>query len=488
MPTVGEVNVNIKGNADGLTKAGRDASASLKSLQQEVKFLQSYFQSGRINQAQFAAAMQEVRRQTMGLGSSLSAMNDKGLTAFNRLMQQTAPTVTRVGLSINSLRGPLATLAAQSIGASGAVGTLGSMLLQLSGGAGIAIGAIGIIGGLAAVMNKLGEDTKKAHKAYEDYLESLRITTPLAIVGRELNEAEEKLAKLSKERPVDQFGDDSVARALVKQKVIVEDLRKQYKNLQDAMGQGHGNTVKKFAEEAAEAFKKLREEAIKSADAVAYAARITEVGLLGGQRPQAAFKSGAQNLPLINQGAFNLNNMGRPADNSTPTVLEGSFTKLGKGAGDMFAAPLKRALANLQRAAEVVELGNKIGDTIGSAMARGIGAAIFDGSKSMGAIIKAVFRQIFEEILKEIIKMFAVKIGLQIASALIPGGGFLGGVLKSTAGAVANSSASNIQINVPPAQSPLTAARDAQWLGTLSESLRGLASINGLPQQAYGRR
>jgi len=105
----------------------------------------------------------------------------------------------------------------------------------------------------------------------------------------------------------------------------------------------------------------------------------------------------------------------------------------------------------------------------------------------MGAVLKAIFRQIFEEILKEIIKTFAVKLGLQIAGALIPGAGFLGGVFKSTASAVsASGGAANIQINVPPAQSPLTAARDAQWLGVLSESLRGLASVNGI-QRAGAR-
>lgn len=143
---------------------------------------------------------------------------------------------------INKASNAVTNLAGNLLGANNQVSNIAEGLLTAFGGGGIVtIAAVGITV-LTSAFLYFTKQAREAKKAYDEYMDSLRKPTTLAIVGSQLDEAREKLAGLKK---IQAEGADRglsgsdyyqrVEERIKKQQAAVEELEKQYNSLKGSL-------------------------------------------------------------------------------------------------------------------------------------------------------------------------------------------------------------------------------------------------------------
>ena len=173
-------------------------------------------------------------------------------------------------------------------------------------------------------------------------------------------------------------------------------------------------------------------------------------------------------------GAERLANFARTLEPKVKPIGDTSFRGLGTT-----AAPTERGLFRL-RAAQVRFLRanfkqeldgtmRRIGEDLGSTLASGI----FDGFKNMMERLGGFFQRVLSNVLG---RFLGAAIGGAIGG---PAGAAIGGGTGGSFQQVAGAGLTNIDLSgMPPAQDPRQSARDAEWLGFLSDSLNN-ATANG---------
>lgn len=115
---------------------------------------------------------------------------DEEMKAADQLVQQyasstnkAADAATRKGVSINSLRSPLSTLAANLTGLNPQIAQLTGLLGGLALGSGVIVGVLGGLGAMSFAYDKLTEDTRKAREEQDKFVESLANARKEALAG-----------------------------------------------------------------------------------------------------------------------------------------------------------------------------------------------------------------------------------------------------------------------------------------------------------------
>lgn len=159
----------------------------ISATEAQVKNLAAAYRAGAIGGDQLLRGSAELQQRADALRRTLvqteRAAGDLGVAA------------TRATPSLRGLREPLTSLAANAAGLDPRLTSLLSTLGMFSVGAGPVIAILAGLAAIAAAMKKLDEPTRKAKEAYDDYLKSLRQTTPLDIVGARLDVARDAYRK-----------------------------------------------------------------------------------------------------------------------------------------------------------------------------------------------------------------------------------------------------------------------------------------------------
>lgn len=160
------------------------------------------------------------------------------------------------GRGLNKVGNALGDMAREAVGASGPLGRIVEKVLEFGVGGGAFIVVAGAIALAYKAFEKLEESTSKAHKAYTDFLDSLRKDSPLAIIGGELDVQKQKLAEW--EASTKGFILDAGAQAaLDRQRETVRGLQEQYdglvKSLRDDAEAKGGAVAKKARDDAQKA-------------------------------------------------------------------------------------------------------------------------------------------------------------------------------------------------------------------------------------------
>lgn len=128
----------------------------------------------------------------------------EGTNSWTVGMQKLATTTPRIVESVGhaevgfgGLERVLSGVAAESLGANERIVGLGAHLLGFATGGEFVAVALAGIAALGAAMEGLGEETHNTQKAYDDYMASLRKSTPLSVVGGQLDDEKDKLLQLA---------------------------------------------------------------------------------------------------------------------------------------------------------------------------------------------------------------------------------------------------------------------------------------------------
>lgn len=183
-----------KMGAAGEAAGKRVAAATGASLRREiaateaqVKNLAAAYRAGAIGGDQLLRGTAQLSKQADDLRRSL--------VQAERATVGLESAATRATPSLRGLREPLTSLAANAAGLDPRLTSLLSTIGMFSVGAGPVIAILAGLAAIAAAMKKLDEPTRKAKEAYDDYLKSLRQTTPLDIVGARLDVARDAYRK-----------------------------------------------------------------------------------------------------------------------------------------------------------------------------------------------------------------------------------------------------------------------------------------------------
>lgn len=470
MANLGDVNFRLRSDTEGFTRGMLNAARSIDTLERDARQLQTDFRAGRVHIDEYRRSMAALNDQARAVRTGIGQIAFNDLPRLKNILQQTAPQAEKVGLSMRSLRGPLATVAAQAVGVNGSLGSLGSILLSLGTGGTVGLAAIAGIGAIAFAIRKLTADTSEARKEYEEWQKSLQKNSDFAKVGNALEEQQEKVNKLTKQ---------------LQAAIRVDPLSMYTQNLKESLGEA-----------------------------------VTELGRLQTQERQL-FESStkhdvAESLPkALAIDWYLVENAIRDADFAIKDVLangyrlgrnEGPLQGFGGGASAAEQAAMQAAAAAKTGFISGIEgaTGNKGGwiseedkesarksaERLGQSMARSLAAGFTASGGGIGSAIKNVFRSALETVIEALIQPFLSQLAAAVLGALGKGtGGRFGvkdiigagigiGVGVITGGIFSRSS--EVAITVPASRSPMDQARDAWWIATMSETMRTLRATNSL--------
>lgn len=464
MASLGDITFTLRGDTASFSTAMKGAASALDELQRDVKLIQADFRSGKIGIEEYRRAMAATHQQARDLGGGIHTLADKDLTRLNTVLRQTIPAAEKAGITLRTLRSPLASLAANTVGVSGPLGSLSSMLISLGVGGPAGIAAIAGIGAIGFAINRLKGHTEEAHKTYTDWLDSLRKDTPLAMLGGEMDALVLKVARLSEKFTKANDGRPGGPMSL-RARTINKELQEAVAEL-GTIQQQYNAVFEGLTDHSDKATKQTKEWSAATMDANNALRSLT-----------ATFEKWKDNTI------------------DRPTLFTSSFV-LGKKKSESGAGKMRDDIVSgVQETARGLsgkdllppELQDKVSEEakrLGTALSRSIASGLLSGN-SIGSTLKNIFKQVLEEILAQIIKGFAIK----FAAALFPGGGAAGGILKGLGGLFGLSRAADgvvptgpfeIAITVPSSRSPMDQARDAWWLSTMSETLRSLQATNSI--------
>lgn len=464
MASLGDVNFRLRGDTEGFTRGMLNAARSIDTLERDIRQLHADFRAGRVHIEEYRRSMAALNEQAKGVRTGIGQIAFNDLPRLKNILQQTAPQAEKVGLSMRSLRGPLATVAAQAVGVSGSLGSLGSILLSLGTGSTVGLAAIAGIGAIAFAFKKLGEAERETHKAYEDYLDTIRKKTPLAIVGAELDVVTEKYKRMAtlfnRGNPSNQFFEEGGAATFKK---LGDDYRR-VKGVYDGLFAGLKDNAHKNTKEVDE-WKSATmgvNNALKSLNSTwnEWRANVDRPILF-----TQSFVTGKSKEDL---------GLGKIRDGIVGGVEDAAKSLSGK---DLLPPELRGDAV-------------KEAERLGQSMARSIASGFTSAGGGIGAAIKNVFRSALDTVIEALIKPFLTQLAATVLGAFGKGAGGKFGV-KDLIGAGVGigigvisggifSRSSETVVNVPASRSPMDQARDAFWLSTMAETMRALQSNNSL--------
>lgn len=261
---------------------GTGAAALQRDLARTIaamKDLKANYLNASVGEREFLDGMQQLQRQADATRAAIAKIPEP--------VQQVATATNTAGVGLKALRSPLATLASQSLGTSGSLGQLGSVLLSFSTGTGITLGVLAGLAALAKAVEFFGQQTRQTQKDYDDFLDSLRKKTPLAVVGAQLDVVNASLTDLARLKVTDpqkfiEFGGDNRMKELA---IQAQQLSASYQDLLANFADQRAATAAEFADRNAKAFNALFGELGNADKALQSLTRTYDVWLKKQQQP-----------------------------------------------------------------------------------------------------------------------------------------------------------------------------------------------------------
>lgn len=178
------------GEQGGATEA--KLRASLQRTISQIKEMQAAWKGARIGDTEFVQGVQRLQGEADATRSALAKLTlaqDAAKNATTGVGAAAEDTTLHMG----KLRSVMGTLAAQAIGTNPALIQVASTLAMLGIGAGITVGILAALAAIAAALDHLKSEATKAQDAYDKFMDSLRKSSALAIVGAQLDAVQHKL-------------------------------------------------------------------------------------------------------------------------------------------------------------------------------------------------------------------------------------------------------------------------------------------------------
>lgn len=208
------------------------------------------------------AARDAIREQAAAFQAAQTAQ-----VAAVQSTEQVAVGTQRATVSMARFQNAVNNLGLAAVGVQGPMGKIVETIAILGIGGGLVTGVLAGIAAIGAAFRYLNKDIDAAHKAYTDYMDSLRRATPLAIVGAELDVARSKLAETERLAATPSGSLAVRAGQVERERQAVTDLTRQYNELyQSLQTVSRGEAAEKFASPTAT--KNLKEFNDALADAV----------------------------------------------------------------------------------------------------------------------------------------------------------------------------------------------------------------------------
>lgn len=223
--------------------SARPAENELKSLEKAATLTAKGFDAAGKQAAQWNQTLRDMAKQEM-LASKASSDLIAGMSKAGRAAKENSQNTEELNKSwikseggLNKASNAINNLAGNLLGVNNGIANAAEGLITAFGGGGAAaVAGIGIVG-LTVLWRALTKEEREAKEAYDAWLESLRVQTPIAIAGRNLDVQKLKLAEM-KDRLASiaaNTGDATLTssenKELNDQVKLVEELQKQYDQL-----------------------------------------------------------------------------------------------------------------------------------------------------------------------------------------------------------------------------------------------------------------
>lgn len=202
----------------------------------DVQKATAAYRAGKLPLQEYRIALAAARAEAINLAGSISTLGARETMQFNGILRQTTVTAKGMGQGLGSVRGGMAALAAQALGAQTAVGSMASSLLMFAAGNAIAVGVVAGIAAIALAYRALTSDSRELAEAQDRITAALvkeaevglpataRAVRDLTAATRELIEQQGKVKRFSDLR--DDFGGGGIPDILNPFATIAEKLRR----------------------------------------------------------------------------------------------------------------------------------------------------------------------------------------------------------------------------------------------------------------------